>query len=169
MTDGARAEKKMARMNGPRMAVVGMVALALGSPAAWAADPDALVEKLSSPNAAERRDAVSRLGQSGDRKAIGPLIGMLKDEEPMVRLEASGVLMDLGQPVADPLLAAIGTEKAPAFLWNAIRILEALGDPRAIEPLKKIAETNTDPNIVQAARYTIERLERIKMEKPPEQ
>ena len=131
-----------------------------------AADPSKLIEMLSSPEVTERREAARKLGQIKDPAAIPPLIHALKDNEPMVRLEASGALMDIGQPVAEPLIEAVQKEKASTFLWNAIRILERLEDPRAIEPLKEIARENPDRNIEQAARYTIERLEKKK--KPPQ-
>ena len=138
------------------------VTVALGT------DPDTLIEKLSSRDASERREAVNQLGRLKDTQFISPLIQALKDEEPMIRLEASGALMDIGMPVSEPLLEALQKEKSPAFLWNAIRILEFLGDTAAIDSLKEIADGNPDPNIEQAARYTIERLERIKTSQKPQ-
>jgi HEAT repeat protein len=127
-----------------------------------AADLQPLIKKLSSPTVNDRKAAARELGKLRDPASIPALIEALKDTEPMVRLEVSGALMDLGKPVEDPLIAAVKVEKNSAFLWNAIRILEMLGDPKAIEPLKAVAKESTDPNIVQAANYTIDRLSRVK-------
>jgi HEAT repeat protein len=135
-------------------------------PAGWISTAHAestanLVKKLSSQNVMERRDAARQLGKMKDPALIQPLIQALKDPEPMVRLDVSGALIDMGAPVVDPLIQAIKGETHTAFLWNAIRILDTLGDPKAIEPLQEIAKTNPDPNIQQVARQVVERLQRV--------
>jgi HEAT repeat protein len=127
-----------------------------------AADLEPLIKKLSSPVVNDRKEAARELGKLHDPASVPALIQALKDTEPMVRLEVSGALMDIGKPVEDPLIEAVKTEKNSAFLWNAIRILEMLGDPKAIEPLKIVAKESTDPNIVQAANYSIDRLSKVK-------
>lgn len=121
---------------------------------------DDLSKKLKSPNISERREAARELGKSKDPKAVGPLIQALKDGEPMVRLDASGALVEMGEAVVDPLMAEIKHETSGPFLWNAIRVLDMLGYKRAIPVLQEVARSSADPNIQQVARYTIERLER---------
>lgn len=127
-----------------------------------AADLAPLLKKLSSPVVNDRKEAARELGKIHDPSTVPALIEALKDPDPMVRLEVSGALMDIGRPAEDPLIEAIKVEKNSAFLWNAIRILEILGDPKAVEPLKAVAQNSTDPSIVQAANYSIEQLTKVK-------
>ena len=122
---------------------------------------DDLIKKLSSQNVMERRNAARELGKLKDLKSVRPLIEVLKDKEPMVRLDASGALIDIGQPVVEPLIGAIQQEKEPSFLWNAIRILDSIGDPKAIEPLNELESSHSDPTIAQAARSAAERLKKV--------
>lgn len=153
-----------------RLQVLIAAILVMLFPAGWfsvvRADSTAdLIKKLSSQNVMDRRDAARQLGKLKDPGATMPLIQALKDPEPNVRLDASGALIDLGSPVVEPLIEALKGETHTAFLWNAIRILDVLRDPRAIEPLQEIAKTSTDPNIQQVARYTVERLQRANQPK----
>ena len=124
-----------------------------------------LIKKLSSQNVMDRRDAARQLGKLRDPESILSLIRVLKDPEPMVRLDASGALIEIGSPVVEPLIEALKGETHTAFFWNAIRILDVLGDPRAIGPLNEIVKTNPDPNIQQIARSTVERLQRANQPK----
>ncbi len=119
-----------------------------------------LIKKLSSQNVMERRNAARELGKIKDPESIRPLIEGLKDKEPMVRLDASGALIDIGQPVAEPLIEGIKQEKDSSFLWNAIRILDTLGDPKAVGPLNELEGSHPDPIIAQAARSVAERLKK---------
>jgi HEAT repeat protein len=121
---------------------------------------DNLIKKLSSQNVMERRNAARELGKLKDLKSVMPLIEALKDKEPMVRLDASGALIDIGQPVVEPLIGAVQQEKDTSFLWNAIRVLDSIGDPKAIEPLNKIESSHPDPTIAQAARSAADRLQK---------
>jgi HEAT repeat protein len=119
-----------------------------------------LIKKLSSQNVMERRNAARELGKIKDIESVNPLIEALKDKEPMVRLDASGALIDIGQPAVEPLIKAIQHEKDTSFLWNAIRILDSIGNPKAIEPLHQIESSHPDPTIAQAARSAAERLQK---------
>ena len=78
----------------------------------------------------------------------------------MVRLDMSGALIDIGKPVVDPLIEAMKQEKDTAFLWNAIRILDVLGDPKAIKLLSELENNHSDANIRQAAHFVLERLQK---------
>jgi HEAT repeat protein len=121
---------------------------------------DDLIALLQSKNTMERRQAAHDLGQLKDEKAVGPLISALNDKEPMVRLDVSGALIEIGEPVVDPMIQAVKTDDNSIFLWNAIRVLEEVGDPKAIDTLKTIQEKNTDPSIQQISKYAIEKLQR---------
>jgi HEAT repeat protein len=120
-----------------------------------------LLKMLQSKTPMDRREAAHELGKLKDSRAVSPLIAALKDEEPMVRLDVSGALIEIGKPVVDPLLEAVKHDNDPIFLWNAIRVLEEVGDPKAIEPLKEIEQKHPDPSIQQIAKYALEKLQRI--------
>jgi HEAT repeat protein len=119
-----------------------------------------LLKMLQSKTPMDRREAAHELGRLKDPRAVSPLIAALKDEEPMVRLDVSGALIEIGKPVVDPLIEAVKHDNDPIFLWNAIRVLEEVGDPKAIEPLKEIEQKHPDPSIQQIAKYGLEKLQR---------
>jgi HEAT repeat protein len=122
---------------------------------------DDLLKKLQSKITLDRRDAAHELGKTKDPRAVPSLIAGLKDEEPMVRLDVSGALIDIGKPVVDPLIEAVKHDGDSIFLWNAIRVLEEIGDLKAIEPLKEIQQKHPDPSIQQIAKYALEKLQRV--------
>jgi HEAT repeat protein len=122
---------------------------------------DDLLKKLQSKITMDRRDAAHELGKTKDPRAVPLLLAALKDEEPMVRLDVSGALIDIGKPVVDPLIEAVKHDSDSIFLWNAIRVLEEIGDLKAIEPLKEIQQKHPDPAIQQIAKYALEKLQRV--------
>ena len=61
---------------------------------------DAMVERLSSPDDFVREVACTILGQSEDKRATRPLLGMLDDSHMMVRRAAGWALAALGDPSA---------------------------------------------------------------------
>ncbi|HUK56042.1 MAG TPA: HEAT repeat domain-containing protein [Nitrospiria bacterium] len=121
---------------------------------------DDLLKMLQSKTPMDRREAAHELGRAKDSRAVSPLIAALKDEEPMVRLDVSGALIEIGEPVVDPLIQAMKLDNDSIFLWNAIRVLEEVGDPKAIEPLKEIEQKHPDPSIQQISKYALEKLQR---------
>lgn len=141
--------------------IVGIIFFGFGG-RALADRMDDLVSKLQSKTTMNRRDAAHELGKTKDPRAVAPLIAALKDEEPMVRLDVSGALIEIGQPVVDPLIQEVKSDNDAIFLWNAIRVLEEIGDPKAIEPLKEIQQRHSDPSIQQIAKYALEKLQRVK-------
>ena len=83
-----------------------------------------------------RRDAISELGQLGDKKAIPSLIETLKDDESYVRREAAKVLGELGDADAiEPLLEVLTEDESGDVRREAIIALGLIGDERAVEPL----------------------------------
>ena len=140
--------------------MIGIVILSFGG-IALAGRVDDLVKKLQSKTAMDRREAAHELGKAKDPRAVPPLISALKDEEPMVRLDVSGALIEIGKPVVDPLIQAVKLDNDSVFLWNAIRVLEEIGDPKAIDPLKEIQQKHQDPSIQQIAKYALDKLQRV--------
>lgn len=143
-----------------RSLIIGFVILGFEG-VALADRVDDLIKKLQSRTTMDRRDAAHELGKAKDARAVSPLIAALKDEEPMVRLDVSGALIDIGKPVVDPLIEAVKHDSDSIFLWNAIRVLEEVGDSKAIEPLKEIQQKHPDPSIQQIAKYALEKLQRV--------
>lgn len=143
-------------------AFLGSFFLFLLAAPAWADRVDDWIGKLQSSKASERRAAASELGKSKDPRAVLPLIQLFRDAEPMVRLDASGALIQIGSPVVEALVEEIKIEDDSVFLWNAIRVLENIGDARAIDPIRKIKENHQDPSIQQIAGYTLDKLSRVK-------
>lgn len=143
-----------------RSLMIGIVVLSFEG-VALADRVDDLIKKLQSKTTMDRRDAAHELGKAKDARAVSPLIATLKDEEPMVRLDVSGALIDIGKPVVDPLIEAVKHDSDSIFLWNAIRVLEEVGDSKAIEPLKEIQQKHPDPAIQQIAKYALEKLQRV--------
>lgn len=123
---------------------------------------DDLLGKLPSQSPVERREAALELGKLKSPRAVSPLIAALKDPEPMVRLDASGALIEIGGPAVDPLIRSVRKETDSIFLWNAIRVLEEIGDPRAVSPLRDILEKQTDPAVQQITKYALDKLQRSK-------
>jgi len=141
--------------------VSGVLFLLVQSPGKALADRvDDLIAQLQAKNTMERREAAHELGKLKDARSVGPLISALNDKEPMVRLDVSGALIEIGEPVVAPLIQTVKTDDNSIFLWNAIRVLEEIGDPKAIDTLKAIEEKNTDPSIQQISKYAIEKLQR---------
>jgi HEAT repeat protein len=107
---------------------------------------------------------VCALGKIGDARAIGPLIAALDDEERALREAAVGALGQIGTPAVEPLIAllmerrghkyraaaealvkvgtpAVGPLAAALMDGNSAlreagaRVLNQIGDSRAVEPL----------------------------------
>jgi len=145
---------------GMGFAIIGIIFIQWASEGVALADRvDGLIQQLQSKNTMERREAAHELGQVKAPRAVAPLISALNDDEPMVRLDVSGALIEIGEPVVDPLIQAVQSNTNSIFLWNAIRVLEEIGDPKAIDTLKAIQEKNTDPSIQQIAKYAVEKLQ----------
>ena len=69
------------------------------------------IERLRSSDPVERTAAARILGNIGDRRAVGPLISVLKDEHPQVRMNAVTALRWIGDPrAAEPLIAVLKDE-----------------------------------------------------------
>ncbi|MBI3812032.1 MAG: HEAT repeat domain-containing protein [Nitrospirae bacterium] len=142
-----------------RFLVAGILLLSFAG-TALADRVDDLLKKLQSKLTMDRREAAYELGKTKDPRAVSPLIAALKDEEPMVRLDVSGALSDIGKPVVDPLIQAMKLDNDSIFLWNAIWVLEEVGDPKAIELLKETQQKHPDPVIQQLSKYALDKLQR---------
>lgn len=100
---------------------------------------DALVEALSSRNKNIRLNAAKILGFIGNSDAIEPLIEKLRDNNKLVRREASTALARFGQDAVDPLIAILDDDDwkvRGAAAWA----LGNLKDEKAIASLEKLLD-----------------------------
>jgi HEAT repeat protein len=96
---------------------------------------DDLIHTLRNGNINGVLEAAKELGDMGG-KAVGPLMPLLRDEDPRVRWRAAIAFQWIGTPAATPLIRALEEEEhyvRPPAIW----VLEQIGDPRAVEPLMR--------------------------------
>lgn len=131
-------------------------------------DIEGAIGLLDSPDTQIRQFIAYLLGQSGDQRAVEPLMERLYDEHPGVRGAAANALGQLGDPRAVPFLQPLLVDAHPQIaVWaafaltrlgsdyfdrlvaalaadevevrrSAVLALRQLGDPRAIEPLLRL-------------------------------
>ncbi len=120
-------------------------ALALGWKGNVAAVPP-LVKALSDPDWRVVDAAVSALGDIGT-KAINPLLSVLASGEAGVELQyqVSRALAAMGREAVPDLIAALDTGPEVVQRWVAVALGE-IGDPRAVEPLRKL-EARAEGNL----------------------
>ena len=100
---------------------------------------DPLIDALSSRKKNIRLNAATLLGAIDDEKAIPALIATLKDNNKLVRREASTALSRMGEPAVDPLIETLNDEDwrvRGAAAWA----LGNLGDEKAIPSLEKLLD-----------------------------
>ncbi|MBZ9570720.1 HEAT repeat domain-containing protein [Methanobrevibacter sp. TMH8] len=100
-----------------------------------------LIEVLSTKGTTKNVKEFSArlLGVIGDEKAIDPLIATLRDNNKLVRREASTALSRMGDNAVEPLINILDDDDwrvRGAAAWA----LGKIGDKRAIEPLKNLLD-----------------------------
>ncbi|RMF82460.1 MAG: HEAT repeat domain-containing protein [Chloroflexi bacterium] len=136
-------------------------------------DIEGAIRLLSTPDVQLRQFIAYLLGQTGDRRAVEPLIQTLADEHVGVRGAAANALGQLGDPQAVPYLwPLLQSDNAQLVIWaafaltmlghdqfdvltsgleatdvdvrrSAILAMEQLGDTRAIEPLLALRDDDS--------------------------
>lgn len=109
------------------------------------------------------RDMAVRLGQ----RAVNPLIeAMQNDPNVEVRGRAAEALGKLGGPdVAEPLIEALGG-RSELVRERAAKALAELGDLRAVDPLRKLAESDPDRYVKAAAEEAVKQLTGVPVTAP---
>jgi len=105
----------------------------------------ALTEALTDPDAELATQAVTALGEIGDKRAVEPLTEAFRGGQPTVRLAAARALGQLGATeLTDEFIRMLETGDGPARV-AAATALGALKDPRGMEPLiAALSDTNAD-------------------------
>lgn len=93
-----------------------------------------LVVQLDNKDWRTREATVKALGQLGDRRAVGPLIGQLADNNDNVRRAVVEALGQLGEPAVLPLIDSL-TAGDWLVRESAAKALGHLADARAVQPL----------------------------------
>ena len=110
---------------------------------------DELVAQLQDSNADARSSAVKALANTGDSRAVAPLITALQDKSESVRGCALQGLKDIGPPAVPLLIIALKNpnrrvrRKASCVIDNIGYKLKDIGDFRAVEPLIDALEDPT--------------------------
>lgn len=113
-----------------------------------------LVRALTHKIPLVRMQVAEHFGETGETKAVEPLIRALKDEDGEVRGHAIRALEKIGDARAvEPLIQTLEDEYL-GIRTSGIRALGAIGDARAVEPLNK-ALKDEDHGIQMAAFYSL--------------
>lgn len=98
------------------------------------------IAQLNKENPAIRREAVGKLGETGDIRAVEPLIKVLEHDILFVRWEAAEALGKIGDTRAvEPLIQALG-DKDWNIRKNAVWALGKIGDARTVDSLIQTLE-----------------------------
>jgi HEAT repeat protein len=100
-------------------------------------DVPGLISALIQNDPQVQYDAAEALGELGDKRAVGPLITELKNNELSgVRWKAAEALSRIGAASVDELIGVLQHEDDDVR-WKAAIALGEIGDPKAIGPLIK--------------------------------
>lgn len=98
---------------------------------------DSLIKSLESKDSEVRITAIKKLGKSNDKRAVEPLIEVLKkDENDRVRAESVEALGFLGDKRAvEPLIYALKYDDSRSVHWEVARAFETIRAKEAYQPL----------------------------------
>jgi HEAT repeat protein len=133
---------------GVRQAAVGALG-ELGELASQDALAPLLALLATEANTDVGRAIIYALGLIGDRRALAPLVDVLRDRDrpALLRAMAAEALADLRDPTAvDPLIAALSDELAEVRFFAAFALGE-IGDTRALPALQERIDRD-DANVV---------------------
>lgn len=96
-----------------------------------------------------RKRVAGVLGELGDARAVEPLVQLLQDAVSQDQTELSGAavaaLSSIGAPAVDPLIGVLVDPGQRRYARGyAAQALGAIGDPRAVEPLRAILDSGED-------------------------
>jgi len=104
-----------------------------------------LIDTLHDADVALRTDAARALVDMGET-AVPALLLELRDEDGLIWRLAAGVLVKIGAPAVQPLLAALTTRReSEAVQILLVEILGQIGDTRAAETLIQTLDSESSP------------------------
>lgn len=104
-----------------------------------AADIDKLAQDINDDNLIVRLHAVKALGDTGDFRAVQPLIAILGDKD--CGHTAANALAKIGKRAVEPLIISLKDEN-PFARRNAADALGKIKDARAVNPLINALKDN---------------------------
>jgi HEAT repeat protein len=106
---------------------------------------------------AMKRSTALALGKKFNKgtRAVDSLISDLDSSDIQVREAIIQSLGKIGDSTAVPFIIEVLDDKKFAIRLSAVKALGDIGDPQAIPPLKRVASTDSDPYIRQAARAAL--------------
>ncbi len=135
----------------------GVAARSLGNLAAADAVP-ALIEALHDAVYYTRSGAARALGQIGDARAVVPLIATLKDDKEYVRWIAVDALTKFGGQAVPEMVRQVEADRGRGVETLAIT-LGKIGDPRALDVLRELAQGHPEPYVRQTAARAVQAIE----------
>jgi hypothetical protein len=118
-----------------------------------------LIRDLASPDAAVRDHAVRVLADRGEREAVPPLIGRLRDPDPDVSERALGALAQLRDERASLALIDLAHHRDAAFTAQIAHILGDIGGADARAWLLTMSSGHPDIAVRAAAREALGELD----------
>ncbi len=115
--------------------------------ASWSTEM--LIEALKDKHMLVRSNAVMLMGKRDPALVLEPLIQMLKDKEYIVKTNAMVIIAGFGHQIFDRMILALNDVDGD-IRAGAAWVLGELRDPRAIEPLEKVAKDDYPLARVQA-------------------
>jgi HEAT repeat protein len=101
-----------------------------------------LLEVLQDENSSTlHRECIKALGEIRDKRAVKPLLEVLKNKKISLREEAVKALGQMGDStVVKPLISVLQNENSPTLRVQTIRALGSTKDKRAVEPLIEVLQ-----------------------------
>lgn len=128
---------------------------------------DELIKELYHPNLTKRRRAIQELGQSGDSRAVMPLIERIIDSDAYEHSLILETLTQISARVLQPMnqaLSAALEDESPQVRRNAIRDLTQLYNLMSqVNQLLSHAADDSDVEVQQTAQWALHRLNLMKL------
>ncbi len=125
---------------------------------------DDLIKQLGAREPEVRRESIEALQDTMDRRAIEPLVTMLRDEDVIVQAKAAMALGRMGKPAMAPLIAALKNEE-PSVRLGIASASKLIGS-YAVESLIAALNKNKACSIRAAAAWVLGTMGEDKAVKP---
>lgn len=117
-----------------------------------------LVEKLDDPDHDVREAAVDALGELGTDEAVETLVQRLHDDDEELSPQVARALRKARHPASVDVLVSRLEQADRETLTESARALGAIGDRRAVAPLRQLFNSSDDAKVVSASGEALARL-----------